>query len=88
LDNIAWDVRCVSFRRDRAGGGIAAAGGRVCVRRGGTPPSFDGHRETTFAMLHPIAPHMLRRNTTVRIRQGNFDAGIDFTCEFMDEPDL
>ena len=24
---------------------------------GGTPPSYDGHRETTFAMLHPIAPH-------------------------------
>src|SRR3972149_10654992 len=23
----------------------------------GTPPSFDGHRETTFAMLHPVAPH-------------------------------
>ncbi len=22
-----------------------------------TPPSFDGHRETTFAMLHPLAPH-------------------------------
>ena len=21
------------------------------------PPSFDGHREETFAMLHPIAPH-------------------------------
>jgi peptide/nickel transport system substrate-binding protein len=21
------------------------------------PPSFDGHRETTFAMIHPIAPH-------------------------------
>ena len=21
------------------------------------PPSFDGHRETTFAMLHPTAPH-------------------------------
>ena len=21
-------------------------------------------------------------------RQGNYDAGIDFTCEFMDEPDL
>ena len=20
------------------------------------PPSFDGHKETTFAMIHPIAP--------------------------------
>jgi len=22
------------------------------------------------------------------LRQGNFDAGVDFDCEFMDEPDL
>ena len=24
---------------------------------GELPPSFDGHRETTFGMLHPVAPH-------------------------------
>jgi peptide/nickel transport system substrate-binding protein len=33
------------------------AGGELVFAVGGTPPSFDGHRETTFAMLHPIAPH-------------------------------
>src|SRR5215470_15757341 len=33
------------------------AGGELIFAVGGTPPSFDGHRETTFAMLHPIAPH-------------------------------
>jgi peptide/nickel transport system substrate-binding protein len=27
------------------------------------PPSFDGHREETFAMLHPVAPHY---NTLMR----------------------
>ncbi|MGH7823656.1 MAG: ABC transporter substrate-binding protein [Candidatus Binatia bacterium] len=32
-------------------------GGELVFAVGGTPPSFDGHRETTFAMLHPIAPH-------------------------------
>jgi peptide/nickel transport system substrate-binding protein len=32
-------------------------GGELIFALGGTPPSFDGHRETTFAMLHPIAPH-------------------------------
>ncbi|MBW8058485.1 MAG: ABC transporter substrate-binding protein, partial [candidate division NC10 bacterium] len=21
------------------------------------PPSFDGHRENTFALIHPVAPH-------------------------------
>jgi peptide/nickel transport system substrate-binding protein len=33
------------------------AGGELVFAVGGTPPSFDGHRETTFAMLHPLAPH-------------------------------
>lgn len=46
-------------------------------RRGGTlnyvvsalPPSFDAHRETTFAMLHPILPHY---NMLVRFDTRNF----------------
>ncbi len=32
-------------------------GGELVFAVGETPPSYDGHRETTFAMLHPIAPH-------------------------------
>jgi peptide/nickel transport system substrate-binding protein len=32
-------------------------GGELVFAVGETPPSFDGHRETTFAMLHPLAPH-------------------------------
>ena len=32
-------------------------GGELVFAVGGAPPSYDGHRETTFAMLHPIAPH-------------------------------
>jgi hypothetical protein len=31
------------------------AGGELVFAVGETPPSFDGHRETTFGMLHPIA---------------------------------
>jgi peptide/nickel transport system substrate-binding protein len=33
------------------------AGGTLTFAVAETPPSFDGHRETTFAMLHPLAPH-------------------------------
>ena len=33
------------------------AGGELVFAVAETPPSFDGHRETTFAMIHPIAPH-------------------------------
>jgi peptide/nickel transport system substrate-binding protein len=33
------------------------SGGELVFAVGELPPSFDGHRETTFGMLHPIAPH-------------------------------
>src|SRR4029434_3962570 len=32
-------------------------GGTLTFVVNAEPPSFDGHRETTFALLHPIAPH-------------------------------
>jgi len=35
----------------------ARRGGELVFAVGETPPSYDGHRETTFAMLHPLAPH-------------------------------
>ena len=48
-----------------AGATGAAAVDEATPRHGGTlvyivsaePPSFDAHRETTFATLHPIRPH-------------------------------
>ncbi len=44
-----------------APGALAAeqprAGGVLTFAVAETPPSFDGHRETTFAMIHPVGPH-------------------------------
>ncbi|HEV8229004.1 MAG TPA: ABC transporter substrate-binding protein [Candidatus Limnocylindria bacterium] len=40
-----------------AGGEKPASGGTLVFIVNAEPPSFDGHRETTFALLHPIAPH-------------------------------
>src|SRR6185503_6881574 len=40
-----------------AGGEKPVAGGTLTFIVNAEPPSFDGHRETTFALLHPIAPH-------------------------------
>lgn len=34
-----------------------APGGTLTFVVNAEPPSYDGHRETTFALLHPIAPH-------------------------------
>src|SRR5947207_9356650 len=39
------------------------AGGELVFVVPAEPPGFDGHREETFAMLHPIAPHY---NTLLR----------------------
>jgi peptide/nickel transport system substrate-binding protein len=40
-----------------AGGEKPQVGGTLTFVVNAEPPSFDGHRETTFALLHPIAPH-------------------------------
>lgn len=40
-----------------AAGEKPTPGGTLTFIVNAEPPSFDGHRETTFALLHPIAPH-------------------------------
>ncbi|MDO8506458.1 MAG: ABC transporter substrate-binding protein [Candidatus Limnocylindria bacterium] len=40
-----------------AAGEKPQTGGTLTFIVNAEPPSFDGHRETTFALLHPIAPH-------------------------------
>src|SRR5437763_13943325 len=56
-------------------------------KRGGTltylipadsPPSFDGHREGTFAMLHATAPFY---STLIRINPENPSSTTDFVCD-------
>ncbi len=48
---------------------VAKYGGELVFAVADPPPSFDGHRETTFAMIHPIAPHY---STLLRFDQNNF----------------
>ena len=40
------------------------SGGELVFVVAAEPPGFDGHREETFAMLHPIGPHY---NTLMRV---------------------
>src|SRR4029453_14820768 len=40
------------------------AGGRLTFVVPGEPPSYDAHREETYALIHPAAPHY---NTLLRI---------------------
>ncbi len=42
------------------------------------PPSFDGHKETTFALIHPIAPFY---SVLVRVNPDNPASLTDFVCD-------
>jgi len=65
----------------------AAPGEEEAGKRGGTltyvipadaPPSFDGHREGTFAMLHATAPFY---SVLIRINPENPSSTTDFVCD-------
>lgn len=42
------------------------------------PPSFDGHRETTFALIHPIAPFY---SVLIRVNPDDPSSPTDFVCD-------
>jgi peptide/nickel transport system substrate-binding protein len=46
------------------------------------PPSFDGHKETTFALIHPVAPFY---SVLVRVDPDNPASLTDFTCDLCTE---
>ncbi|HJM49163.1 MAG TPA: ABC transporter substrate-binding protein [Alphaproteobacteria bacterium] len=46
------------------------------------PPSFDGHRETTFALIHPIAPFY---SVLIRVNPDNPSSPTDFVCDLCTE---
>ncbi len=48
------------------------------------PPSFDGHRETTFAMLHPLAPQY---STILKFDQNDFPKILGDLAESWTQPD-
>lgn len=68
--------------------GIGAAGALAAENpeRGGVlkyvvpaePPSYDGHRETTFAMIHPIRPFY---SLLIRVNPANPSSTSDFVCD-------
>jgi len=66
---------------------MAAAPAAETPKRGGTftymipadaPPSFDGHRETTFATVHAVAPFY---SVLIRVNPDNPSSTTDFVCD-------
>src|SRR3546814_1146464 len=84
--------RVISRLAISLGAGLAlaiAAGGAIAAetpQKGGIlkyvvpdePPSFDGHRETTFALIHPIAPFY---SLLIRANPQNPQDPNDFVCD-------
>src|SRR5579872_7345339 len=46
------------------------------------PPTFDGHRETTFATAHSVAPFY---SVLIRINPANPGSTTDFVCDLCTE---
>src|SRR5438067_5838523 len=72
--------------------GLAASGWAADTpKRGGTltymipadaPPTFDGHRETTFATAHSVAPFY---SVLIQINPQNPSSTTDFVCDLCTE---
>src|SRR6478736_1559933 len=74
-----------------AAAAAAASPEEEAGKRGGTltytipadaPPSFDGHREGTFAMLHATAPFY---SVLIRVNPQNPSSTTDFVCDLCTE---
>jgi peptide/nickel transport system substrate-binding protein len=66
---------------------IAPASAADTPKRGGTltysipadsPPSFDGHREQTYATIHAVSPYY---SVLIRVNPGNPASTTDFVCD-------
>jgi len=53
-------------------------GGRLDLVVGSRIPSYDGHRETTFGMIHPIRPFY---SLLIRVNPENPSSPDDFVCD-------
>ena len=72
-------------------GAMAVAPAAETPKRGGTliymipadaPPSFDGHRETTYATVHATAPFY---SVLIRVNPDNPSSTTDFVCDLCTE---
>src|SRR5258708_7730082 len=70
---------------------MSAAGAAETQKRGGTltymipadaPPSFDSHKESTFATVHAFAPFY---SVLIRIDPANPSSTTDFVCDLCTE---
>src|SRR6266849_901734 len=88
---MAFGFRMAVFAAFLAAAAAAPAGAAEPPKRGGTltymiaadaPPSFDAHREGTFATMHSAAPFY---SVLIRINPDNPGSATDFVCDLCTE---
>ena len=80
LTAAAWAV--LSTWTTLAGAETPKTGGILKFVVPDEPPSFDGHRETTFALIHPIAPFY---SVLIRVDPQNPASTTAFVCDLCAE---
>ena len=80
LTAAAWAV--LSTWTTLAGAETPKTGGILKFVVPDEPPSFDGHRETTFALIHPIAPFY---SVLIRVDPENPASATAFVCDLCTE---
>jgi len=86
---IGMQAVCAVVAGIAIGIGAAASAGAVTSKHGGIlkfvvpdePPSYDGHRETTFAMIHPIRPFY---SVLIQVNPENPSSPSDFVCDICE----
>jgi peptide/nickel transport system substrate-binding protein len=69
---------------------VSGPAAEAAPKRGGSltfvvpdePPSWDGHRETTFALIHPFAPFY---SLLIKVNPENPSSPTDFVCDLCTE---
>ena len=62
-------------------GGHIKKGGTLNFVVGSKIPSYDGHKETTFGMIHPIRPFY---SLLIRVNPENPSSPDDFVCDLCE----
>jgi len=86
MKSIRRKAVCTALAAIAFGISAATSGAAETPKRGGVlnyivpaePPGYDGHRESTFAMLHPIRPYY---SVLIRVNPDNPSSTTDFVCD-------
>ena len=82
LTTVTGAALAAAFGGPSADAGEPKTGGVLTFVVPDEPPSWDGHRETTFALIHPFAPFY---SLLIKVNPENPSSPTDFVCDLCTE---